>query len=162
MNYAELHCLSNFTFLRGASHAEELAERAHELGYAALAITDECSMAGVVRAHMAAKKCGLKLIIGSEIRFTDGPSIVLLATDRTGYGNLSELISQGRRNAIKGSYSLAFSDIQNGLPGCLALLLPDPLPTLEQAQQVAAAFPNSSWLAVELFRAADDAELSAR
>ena len=158
MNYAELHCLSNFTFLRGASHAEELAERAHELGYAALAITDECSMAGVVRAHMAAKKCGLKLIIGSEIRFTDGPSIVMLATDRTGYGNLSELISQGRRNAIKGSYSLAFSDIQNGLPGCLALLLPDPLPTLEQAQQVAAAFPNSSWLAVELFRAADDAE----
>lgn len=157
-HYAELHCLSNFTFLRGASHSEELVERAHELGYAALAITDECSLAGVVRAHMAAKKCGLKLIVGSEIRFTDGPSIVLLATDRTGYGNLSELISQGRRNAIKGSYSLAFSDIRNGLPGCLALLLPDPLPTLAQAQQVAAVFPNSSWLAVELFRAADDKE----
>ena len=156
--YAELHCLSNFTFLRGASHAEELVERAHELGYTALAITDECSLAGIVRAHVAAKKCGLKLIVGSEIRFTDGPSIVLLARDRSGYGNLSELISQGRRNAIKGSYSLAFSDIQNGLPGCLALLLPDPLPTLAQAQQVAAAFPNSSWLAVELFRAADDKE----
>jgi error-prone DNA polymerase len=156
--YAELHCLSNFTFLRGASHSEELVERAHDLGYAALAITDECSLAGVVRAHVAAKACGLKLIVGSEIRFVDGPRIVLLATDRIGYGNLSELITQGRRNAIKGSYSLAFSDIQNGLPGCLALLLPDPLPTLEQAQQVAAAFPNSSWLAVELFRAADDTE----
>src|SRR5512137_1755449 len=112
--YAELHCLSNFSFLSGASHPEELVERAHDLGYTALAITDECSLAGVVRAHMAAKNCGLKLIIGSELRFTDGPSIVLLATDRTGYGNLSELISQGRRNAIKGSYSLAFSDIQNG------------------------------------------------
>src|SRR5512140_3186550 len=99
--YAELHCLSNFTFLRGASHAEELVERAHELGYAALAITDECSLAGIVRAHVAAKKYGLKLIVGSEIRFADGPSVVLLATDRTGYGNLSELISQGRRNAIK-------------------------------------------------------------
>lgn len=159
-HYAELHCLSNFTFLRGASHAEELVTRAHELGYAALAITDECSLAGIVRAHVAAKKCGLKLLVGSEIRFADGPSIVLLATDRTGYGNLSALITQGRRNAAKGSYRLLFSDIRNGLPGCLALLLPDsqlpdPLPT--QAQQIAASFPGRSWLAVELFRAADDA-----
>ena len=92
--YAELHCLSNFTFLRGASHPEELVERAHELGYSALAITDECSLAGIVRAHVAAKACGLKLIVGSEIRFADGPRIVLLATDRTGYGNLSALITQ--------------------------------------------------------------------
>ena len=157
-DYAELHCLSNFTFLRGASHPEELVERAHELGYTALAITDECSLAGVVRAHGAAKKCGLKLIVGSELRFADGPGIVLLATDRTGYGNLSELISKGRRNDIKGRYSLAFSDIQNGLPGCLALLLPDPLPLLAHAQQIAAIFPGRSWLAVELFRAADDTE----
>ena len=141
-DYAELHCLSNFTFLRGASHPEELVTRAHELGYAALAITDECSLAGIVRAHVAAKACGLKLIVGSEIRFADGPGIVLLATDRTGYGNLSELITKGRRSDIKGRYSLALSDIQNGLPGCLALLLPDPLPSLEQAQQVAAAFPG--------------------
>ncbi|HUX90590.1 MAG TPA: error-prone DNA polymerase [Gallionellaceae bacterium] len=158
--YAELHCLSNFTFLRGASHAEELVTRAHELGYAALAITDECSLAGIVRAHVAAKACGLKLIIGSEIRFADGPRVVLLATDRTGYGNLSELITQGRRNASKGSYSLTLNDIQNGLPGCLALLLPDsqltgPLPSLAQAQQVAEYFPGRSWLAVELFRDAD-------
>jgi error-prone DNA polymerase len=159
---AELHCLSNFTFLRGASHPEELVERAHELGYAALAITDECSLAGSVRAHMAAKKCGLKLIVGSEICLADGPTVVLLATDRTGYGNLSELISQGRRSDIKGRYSLALSDIQNGLPGCLALLLPEPLPTLAQAQQIAAAFPGQSWLAVELFRAADDAERLSR
>jgi error-prone DNA polymerase len=156
--YAELHCLSNFTFLRGASHAEELVERAHELGYTALAITDECSLAGVVRAHVAAKACGLKLIVGSEIRFDDGPRIVLLATNRTGYSNLSELITQGRRSDIKGRYSLALSDIRNGLPGCLALLLPEPLPSLAQALLVAAAFPDSSWLAVELFRAADDIE----
>jgi len=156
--YAELHCLSNFTFLRGASHAEELVERSHELGYTALAITDECSLAGVVRAHVAAKACSLKLIVGSEMRFEDGPGIVLLATNRTGYSNLSELITQGRRSDIKGRYSLALSDIRNGLPGCLALLLPEPLPSLEQAQLVAAAFPDSSWLAVELFRAADDQE----
>jgi error-prone DNA polymerase len=156
--YAELHCLSNFTFLCGASHPEELVERARELGYAALAITDECSLAGVVRAHVAAKASGIKLIIGSEFRFSDGPRIVLLATNRTGYCNLSELITLGRRNDIKGRYSLAFGDIQNGLPGCLALLLPEPLPTLAQAQQVCAAFSDRSWLAVELFRAADDKE----
>src|ERR1039457_720071 len=154
--YAELHCLSNFTFLRGASHPEELVERAHELGYSALAITDECSLAGIVRAHVAAKACGLKLIVGSEIRFADGPSIVLLATDRTGYGNLSALITLGRRNDIKGRYSLALSDIQNELPGCLALLLPDPLPTLAQAQQVATSFKGRSWLVVELFHSSDD------
>ena len=155
--YAELHCLSNFTFLRGASHPEELVERACMLGYAALAITDECSLAGIVRAHVAAKACGLKLIVGSEILFADGPNIVLLATDRTGYGNLSELITRGRRNDIKGRYSLKLSDIQNGMPGCLALVLPDPLPTLEQVRQVADAFPGRSWLTVELFRASDDA-----
>ncbi len=157
-SYAELHCLSNFTFLRGASHPEELVARAHELGYAALALTDECSLAGIVRAHVAAKACGLKLIVGSEIRFTDGPSIVLLATDRTGYGNLSALITLGRRNDIKGRYRLSLNDIQNGLPGCLALLLPDPPPSLVQAQQVAASFPGRSWLAVELFRAPDDTD----
>jgi error-prone DNA polymerase len=154
--YAELHCLSNFTFLRGASHAEELVTRARELGYAALAITDECSLAGSVRAHVAAKACGLKLITGSEIRFADGPRVVLLATDRTGYGNLSALITSGRRNASKGSYSLALDDIRDGLPGCLALLLADPPPSLEQARQIATVFPGRAWLAVELFRDAGD------
>ena len=156
--YAELHCLSNFTFLCGASHPEELVTRASELGYTALAITDECSLAGIVRAHVAAKACGLKLIVGSEIRFEDGPGILLLATDRTGYGNLSELITQGRRSDIKGSYNLSLKNIQTGLPGCLALLLPDPLPTLAQAQQIAATFPERSWLAVELFRSCDDTD----
>ncbi len=157
-SYVELHCLSNFTFLRGASHPEELVEQAYELGYAALAITDECSLAGVVRAHGAAKECRLKLIVGSEFRFAEGLRIVLLATDRTGYGKLSALITHGRRNASKGGYSLSLADIRQGVPGCLALLLPDPAPTAEQTRQVAAAFPGSAWLAVELFRSADDAE----
>src|SRR4029434_7302932 len=76
--YAELHCLSNFTFLRGASSPEELVERARELGYSALAITDECSVAGAVRAHVAAKRCGLPLVTGSEIRLVDGLKLVLL------------------------------------------------------------------------------------
>src|SRR5687767_15253082 len=84
-DYAELHCLSNFSFLRGASHPEELVERAHALGYAALALTDECSLAGAVRAHLAAKECGLKLIFGTEVTLDDGLKLVLLATDRRSY-----------------------------------------------------------------------------
>ncbi len=160
--YAELHCLSNFTFLRGASHPEELVARAHELGYAALALTDECSLAGIVRAHTAAKGCGLKLLVGSEIRCTEGPRVVLLATDRSGYGRLSSLITQGRRHAVKGRYRLAFADICTGLSGCLALLLPDPPPSLEQARALAAGFPGRSWLAVELFRGPEDAGRLAR
>jgi error-prone DNA polymerase len=156
--YAELHCLSNFTFLRGASHPEELVERAHELGYAALAITDECSLAGAVRAHVAAKACGLKLIVGSEIEFSEGLRVVLLATDRTGYGNLSALITRGRRSALKGRYRLTLADLADGVPGCLVLLLADPPPTIAHAQILAARFPGRAWLAVEVFRASDDAE----
>src|SRR6202044_710354 len=84
--YAELHCLTNFTFLRGASHPHEMVKQAVELGYEALAITDECSVAGVVRAHVAAKGQRLKLIIGSELRLTCGMKLVVLATNRRGYG----------------------------------------------------------------------------
>ncbi|HSJ81213.1 MAG TPA: PHP domain-containing protein, partial [Thiobacillus sp.] len=158
MAYAELHCVSNFSFLRGASHAEELITRAHELGYAALAITDECSLAGIVRAHVAAKEVGLKLIVGSEIRFSNGPCVVLLATNRAGYGNLSALITRGRRSATKGRYALSLDDLRDGVPGCLALLLTDSLPALEHAQILAARFPGRAWVMVERFRAPDDAE----
>lgn len=100
-DYAELHCCTNFSFLRGASHAEELVARAAELGYAALAITDACSLAGVVRAHVAAKVAALKLIVGSEITLADGMKLVLLARNRAGYGNLAALITLGRRRAAK-------------------------------------------------------------
>ena len=156
MGYAELHCLSNFTFLRGASHPEELAERAQELGYAALALTDECSLAGVVRAHVAAKARGLKLIIGSEIRLREGLRLVLLAMDRQGYGRLSALITRGRRSAPKGSYDLSLAELVEGMPGCLALLLPEPLPSLEHVHALADCFAGRLWLVVELLRAADD------
>jgi len=110
MDYAELHCLSNFSFLRGASHPEEIVARAAALGYKALALTDECSVAGAVRAHVAAREHGLKLIIGSEFHFEDGLRCVLLATDRRGYGELCRLITRARRAAPKGSYSLTRSD----------------------------------------------------
>jgi len=124
-DYAELHCISNFTFLRGASHPEELAQCAAELGYSALAITDECSVAGVVRAHVAAKQAGLKLLIGSEFRLDDGLRFVLLAQDREGYANLCQLITLGRRAASKGNYHLTRDDLAQGVSNCLALWLPD-------------------------------------
>jgi error-prone DNA polymerase len=157
--YAELHCLSSFTFLRGASHPEELVERAHALGYAALALTDECSLAGVVRAHVAAKAVGLKLLIGTEIRLADGPKLVLLAANRAGYGNLSELVTLGRRSARKGRYRLTRADLDGGLADCLALLVPPALPAppaRADADWLAARFPGRAWIAAELLCGPDD------
>ncbi len=167
--YAELHCISNFTFLRGASHPEELAQRAAELGYVALAITDECSVAGVVRAHVSAKQAGLKLLIGSEFRLDDGLRFVLLAQNREGYANLCQLITRGRRAASKGNYHLTRDDLAQGVANCLALWLPDTLANIatinaatinaaafdtavfdeEAANWLAQCFPDRLWIAVE-------------
>ena len=129
IDYAELHCLSNFTFLRGASHPEELVRQAHALGYRALALTDECSVAGIVRAHVAARACNLPLIIGSEFLLADGPRVVFLAKNRTGYRNLTRLITRARRAAPKGSYRLLSTDILAAqITGCLGLLPCNPTP----------------------------------
>src|SRR6202140_1262430 len=157
MPYAELHCVSNFTFLRGASHPEELVARAQELGYAALAITDECSLAGIVRAHVEAKKCSLPLIIGSEFRLDDGMRLVLLATDRESYGRLSALITRGRRSAVKGSYRLTRADLGDGVDGCLALWLPGPEPDADEARWLSTRFRGNLWIAAERLLEADDA-----
>ncbi len=157
MPYAELHCVSNFTFLRGASHPEELVAQAHELGYAALAITDECSLAGIVRAHVEAKKRELSLIIGSEFRLEDGLHFLLLATDRESYGRLAALITTGRRNAAKGSYRLTRADLADGVVGCLALWLPARVPDSEQARWLSTRFPGALWIAAERLLDADDA-----
>jgi len=157
-DYAELHCLSNFSFLRAASHAEELVARAAELGYAALAITDECSLAGVVRAHMAAKAVGLKLIVGSEIVLADGTKLVLLAQNRAGYGNLSALITLGRRRAAKADFELTRKDIDWGVPDCLCLWLATRESTRAEADWLSARFPGRCWIAYERFLQPDDAE----
>src|SRR5580692_2426943 len=93
--YAELHCCTNFSFLEGASHPDELANRAAELGYRALAITDRDSLAGVVRAHVAAKKAGLKLVIGAAVAPVDGPPLLLWVTNRAAYGRLARLLTLG-------------------------------------------------------------------
>ncbi|MFZ1934165.1 MAG: DNA polymerase III subunit alpha, partial [Thermoguttaceae bacterium] len=118
--YAELHCKTNFSFLEGASHPDEIVCRAAELGYHALAITDRNSLAGVVRAHGAAKDHGLKLIVGAEITPDDAPSVVLWATDRASYGRLSRLITLGRRRAPKGECRLRFEDVAEHCGGLLA------------------------------------------
>lgn len=174
-DYAELFCLTNFSFLHGASHAQELVERAVQLGYKALAITDECSLAGVVRAHATAKRAGLPLIIGAHFHLTQadgspGLSLLALAQDREGYGNLSELITMARTRAAKGRYLLTaddfaqpspgFSHLQ-GLPGCLMILLPSypaqPDTVRAQAAWMDATFgPERSSVGLNLLQRAQD------
>ncbi|MFX1734400.1 error-prone DNA polymerase [Paraburkholderia sp. A1RI_3L] len=197
--YAELHCLTNFTFLRGASRPGELVERAIQCGYSALAITDECSLAGVVRAHSAlkiieaerekerkargeAQEDGkeaqpdppLHLLIGSELNLTDEAgapfcTLVAIAMNRDGYGNLSELITLGRSRAAKGSYRLHPADFTQPpadlahlrhLPDCVLLLVPQQAATLAQtlrcAHWLAGIAPDRAWLALELWQIGND------
>jgi len=153
-DYAELHCVSNFSFLRGASHPEELVERAHALGYAALALTDECSFAGAVRAHTAAKERGLHLVLGTEVVLEKNLKLVLLATDRRSYGAISSLITTGRRRGKKGSYALERADVEK-LAGSGALVL---LCSAEEdhARWVKQHFAGHAWLAVELHSGPND------
>jgi len=123
VKFAELHCLSNFSFLRAASHPEELIERAADLGYSALAITDECSVAGVVRAWRTIqfKKLTINLIIGSEF-YIEGHNIVLLAKNTKGYQQLCQLITRARRRSEKGTYLLYLNDFnQKQCSDCIAL-----------------------------------------
>ena len=176
--YAELFCMSNFSFLQGASHAEELVMRAVKLGYFALALTDECSLAGVVRAHGEAKKAGLPLVIGAHfhLKRRDGSpalSLILLAQNRNGYGNLSELITLGRMRAAKGEYFLTLDDLAEPdqahahlkhMPDCLAILLPaypgheaqDVDRLHAQAAWMATTFPGRAWLGLTLLHRAFD------
>jgi len=139
--YAELHCRTNFSFLQGASHPDELVNRAAELGLAALAITDQNSVAGVVRAHVAAKQAGLKLLIGAEITLTDAPPVVLLATNRAAYAQLSMLITHGRRKAPKGECVLSFDDLSRYTSGLLACV---PLKWLTVQERAGGTRPHAA------------------
>ena len=171
LSYAELHCRSSFSFLKGASMPEELVEHAASLSYAALAITDECSMAGVVRAHTEAKKAGLHLLIGSEFLLEDGLRLVCLAMNRNGYGNLCELITLARQRAEKGAYRISREDFESCpdaphlalLPDCLILLVPGPdhadqehspysiqSSLVKDMRWALSLFPARCWTAVEL------------
>ena len=156
--YAELHCLSNFSFQRGASSADELFRRARELGYEALAITDECTLAGIVRAWQAAKQHQLRLIVGSEVQVHDGPKLVLLVQDLAGYQNLCALITRARRRAAKGQYQLLRDDLEAHAYGLLALWVPDETSDAATGQWLQGLFNQRLWLAVHMHRDHDDAQ----
>lgn len=162
--YAELHCLSDFSFLRGAASAEELFTRAHQCGYEALAITDECSLAGIVRGLEASRATGVPLIVGSEFVLECGLKLVLLVENQRGYVRLCELITAGRRAAGKGSYRLARQDVERVLGGVagealglFALWVPGAQPDTAQARWLQQVFVQRTWLAVHLHRERDDA-----
>ena len=124
MRYVELHCKSNFSFLEGASHPDELVERAAELGYSGLALTDRESVAGVVRGFTPAKEFGLQYIVGTEVHPSDGPPLVLWPTDRSAYGRMCHLISRGRLRAEKGSCDLRWDDVAEFSDGMLMAVNP--------------------------------------
>ena len=153
MAYAELHCTSNHSFLRGASHPEELVIQAATLGYHAIAITDECTMAGVVKAHVAAREHGIKLIIGSAFQLEDELLLILLAPNRIGYGQICNLITMARRRANKGEYHLALKDLEFATNQCIVIWIPgEPRPHhVASSQQLKAFFSDSLWLGLEVF-----------
>ena len=129
--YAELHCRSNFSFLEGGSHPEELVERAHALGYEAIAITDRATLAGIVRAHGTARQTGIKLIIGAHLEPVDAVPLVVWAANRTGYSQLCRLLTRGYAaaagdagGAVRGAGAdacrLSLADIAANADGLLA------------------------------------------
>ena len=159
-----LNCLTNFSFLQGASHAEQLVARAAELGYSAIAVTDECSMSGMVRAHIAARECGLKLIVGAEFALHDAPGVerlLLLAKNREGYGDLCELITLARSRMPKGEYRLLAADLV-ALDHCITIILPRQGhagavgDVARVAGHVCASAGNGCWLGASLDYGPDD------
>ncbi|MBA3592885.1 MAG: error-prone DNA polymerase [Polaromonas sp.] len=170
-NYAELHVLSNFSFQRGASHAHELVERAAELGYRAIAITDECSVAGVVKAHEAARVLGIQLLPGAEflVKADDGKQafrLVVLPHNAAGWGNLCEFITTARQlgdGTEKGSYRVVLGETEfSVLTDCEVMLSPLPDAIDTEALCAYATWANNNfgahaWLAVELLQGLDDA-----
>ncbi|WP_420030773.1 error-prone DNA polymerase (plasmid) [Pseudomonas oryzihabitans] len=153
--YAELHCLSNFSFQRGASSVDQLFERARVMGYEALAITDECTLAGIVRAWQASKKHGVRLIVGAEFQVAQGPELVLLVQDLQGYQQLCRLITLARRRADKGSYRLLREDLDQ-VAGLIALWVPERDAEAESARWLLEVFPGRLWIAAELHFDQDD------
>src|SRR5690606_10613558 len=124
MAYVELQVTTNFSFLRGASHPDELVEQAAALGYRALAVTDRNSFAGIVRAHVAANKHGIRLIPGCRLDLVNGPGLLAYPTDREAYGRLSRLLTKGNRRAGKGQCHLYRADVFEYSEGMLYIAVP--------------------------------------
>ena len=161
--FAELHCKSNFSFLYGASHPHELVAQAAQLDYRGIAITDECSLAGVVRAHVEAKQRGVRLVIGAEFLLAEGIKIVMLAPHRSAYGQLSTLISRARHDTDKGTYRLSIDDLSWGVAECFVLWVPMTTTMsvlLDQGRRLRSMLPHL-WIALELLQNGDDLDLAA-
>jgi error-prone DNA polymerase len=125
--YAELAVTTNFSFLRGASHAQELVLCAKRLGLAGIGIADRNSVAGVVRAHMAAQEAGLRLAVGARLVFADGtPDILAYPRDRAAWGRLTRLLSLGKLRAPKGDCSLGVADLVDFIAGLNLIVMPPP------------------------------------
>jgi error-prone DNA polymerase len=161
--YAELQATSNFSFLRGASHPDELVLTAAALGHAAIAITDRNSVAGLVRAHHAAKTVGLRLVIGVRLDLRDGASLLAYPQDRAAYGRLTRLLTVGKRRAPKGECHLDYADVAaHGEGQILVVLPPEDGDVAQFAARVAADFPGRAYLGAHHLYRGDDARRLAR
>src|SRR5580693_10102355 len=167
--YAELQVTTNFSFLRGASHADELVMTAAALGHQAIAITDRNSFAGIVRAHHAAKEVGIRLVIGCRLDLRDGTSLLAYPTDRAAYGRLTRLLTLGKRRAPKGECHLDYADVLAYREGqIVALLPPDGADRISLAAhrtvaaRFAADFAGRAYLVVHHLYRGDDARRLAR
>ncbi|MFI4949168.1 MAG: PHP domain-containing protein, partial [Alphaproteobacteria bacterium] len=167
--YAELQVTSNFTFLRGGSHPDELVRQAALLGLTAIAITDRNSLAGIVRAHQAAKEAGIRLVVGVRLDLRDGTSLLTYPEDRAAYGRLTTLLTLGKRRASKGECHLDYADVvAHGEGQVVALLPPDNAGRISLAAhreitaRVAEDFPGRAYLAAHHLYRGDDARRLAR
>src|SRR5438067_1207569 len=160
--YAELQVASNFSFLRGASHPDELVVTAAALGHAAIAITDRNSFAGIVRAHHAAKTIGIRLVVGCRLDLRDGTSLLAFPEDRAAYGRLTRLLTLGKRRAPKGECHLDYPDLVAHGEGQILIVLPPAEGPKEHdaaefASRVAADFRGRAYLAAHHLYRGDDA-----
>ena len=149
MLYVPINTRSNYSFLKGASHPQELIERAAKLGFKAIALTDECSLAGIVKAHITAKDTGIKLIVGSSFTLSNGCQLVAIAPHRQAYSELSGFITLARRRAQKGEYDAHMEDLRFRLQTCLIIWLPNTdTGTPEMTAELHGAFRQRLWIGV--------------
>ncbi len=160
VTYIPLQVTSNFSFLRGASHVEELFAQAFYLGYEAIAVTDRHSLAGIVRAHQAARESGVRLIVGCRVDLREGASVLLYPTDRAAYARLCRLLSGGKARAGKGKCDLGWDDLAVHAEGMIAVLLPDQADAALRTDlaRLRREFPAGAYLALTLRRRPGDAQ----
>ncbi|PYE38365.1 PHP domain-containing protein, partial [Rhizobium sp. PP-F2F-G20b] len=158
MRYAELQVTTHFSFLRGASSAEELFATAHALGIQALGIVDRNSLAGIVRALEASRTTGIRLVVGCRLDLTDGMSVLVYPTDRAAYSRLTRLLTLGKGRGGKGNCILSFEDLELYAEGLIAVLVPD-LPDetcAVQLRKLSGVFDDRAYLALSLRRRPND------